>query len=197
MERGGQFPNRILVIQDNMIRRDAQIFRAHVAPQGMWDIRTNAPKLLAKQQKYGDSPVRMIVPGLLEKSRLRITDGRRQFVAVDNYAAVKVGDLEREAKSKKVVKPKFTTDFPRAVIREGAGELTLRAHEGVARTFSSTPRMCEIKDGDRRQLTRTCTPSARSFFKESKDQSVKPMFYRYKDLHQGVKKQDIGRKQEG
>ena len=30
--------------------------------------------------------------------------------------------------SRKVVKPKFTADFPGAVIREGAGELTICEH---------------------------------------------------------------------
>ena len=41
--------------------------------------------------------------------------------------------------SKKVVKPKFTTDFPEAVAREGADELTLRAHEeGALRSFIDT-----------------------------------------------------------
>ena len=42
---------------------------------------------------------------------------------------VKIGDLEKETKSKKGEKPKFTTDFPRAVILEGADELNLRARE--------------------------------------------------------------------
>ena len=44
--------------------------------------------------------------------------------------------------SRKVMKPKFTTDFPDAVVREGADELTLRAtlraEGGVLRTFSDT-----------------------------------------------------------
>ena len=50
----------------------------------------------------------------------------------------------------------------------------------------STPRIGE-KDGGRRLLTRTGTPSARPFFEESKDQSGKPCICRYKDLHQAVK----------
>ena len=45
-------------------------------------------------------------------------------------------DLERETKLKKLVKPKFPTDFPGAVIQEGADELTLRAdEEEVVRSF--------------------------------------------------------------
>ena len=38
-------------------------------------------------------------------------DVLRKFIAVDNNAAVEIGGLEKETKSKKVVKPKFTTDF--------------------------------------------------------------------------------------
>ena len=38
-----------------------------------------------------------------------------------------------------MVKAKFKTDFPEAVVREGADELTLRAEEeGAARTFIDT-----------------------------------------------------------
>ena len=38
-----------------------------------------------------------------------------------------------------MVKPKFTTDFPEAVVREGADELTLRTEEdGMLRTFLET-----------------------------------------------------------
>ena len=69
----------------------------------------------------------MIVPGLLKESRVRIMDWLRLIIALGNCAAVEIGDLEKETRSKKVVKPNFATDYPGAVIREG--ELTLRAHE--------------------------------------------------------------------
>ena len=66
-------------------------------------------------------------------------DGLRKFVVVCNCEAVTSGDLEKETKSKKVVKPNFTTDFPGAAIQEGAGELPLRAHEkDVVRSFVDT-----------------------------------------------------------
>ena len=66
-------------------------------------------------------------------------DGLRKFLDVDNHEAVKVGGLQEGTTSVKVVKPKFTADFPGAVIREGADELTLRTHEeGVVRTFIDT-----------------------------------------------------------
>ena len=58
-------------------------------------------------------------------------DWLRKFIAVDNHKAVKVGDLHRETRSKKVAKPYSTTDFPGAVIWEGADEPTLRAHDFI------------------------------------------------------------------
>ena len=74
---------------------------------------------LINQQKVGDSPVGIVVTGLLERSRSRVMDGLRKFTTVDNHEAVKVGDLHRETRSKKVVMPRITTDFPGAVFREG------------------------------------------------------------------------------
>ena len=82
-------PNRVLVIQDHKNRRNAKVFRAHAAPQGMCDNLSNALKLLANQQKDGDSPVKMVVQGLL-----KIMDGPRKCNAVDNRAE-KIGDLEK------------------------------------------------------------------------------------------------------
>ena len=92
------------------------------------------------QQKDGDSPVRMIVPGLLEKCRRKTMDGLRGcLLQSTKYAAVQIGVLQKEARSKKVVKPKFTKDFLGAVVWEGAGVLTLRAHEeGILRTLIDT-----------------------------------------------------------
>ena len=47
-------------------------------------------------------------------------------MTLDTHEAVKVGDLEKNVEARPVVKPKFTTDFAEAVVREGADELTLR-----------------------------------------------------------------------
>ena len=55
-------------------------------------------------------------------------DGLRKCIKVDNHEAVKVQGLRRDVKSFMVVKPKLTPDFPGAVLREGADELTLRTH---------------------------------------------------------------------
>ena len=87
----------------------------------------------------------------------------KKFVTMDKHEAVKVGDLEKTQESRPVVKPKFTTDFPEAVVREGANELT--PEEGITN---------ETVDGGCRQLTRTGTLSVMPVFKESKDQSGQP-----------------------
>ena len=106
----------------------------------------NALKLLANQQKDGDSPLMRVVQGLQERSRLRVMDGLRKFIMVDNHEAVTHGELDMDVESRKVVKPKCTTDFPGSVVREGADELTLRAdEEGALGTFVDTTNV-----GDRR-----------------------------------------------
>ena len=116
-------PNRVFVIQDGVGPREAKVFRARAAPQGMCENLINSLKLLTNQQKDGDSPVENIATGLLEKSRKGMMDGLRKFVAVDNHEAVKVGGLRQGIQSFKVVKPKFTAYFPGAVIREEPDEL--------------------------------------------------------------------------
>ena len=64
-------PHRILVKkQDSTDRREAKVFRAHAARQGVCDNLINALRLLANQQKDGDSPVEMVVLDFQEKSRL-------------------------------------------------------------------------------------------------------------------------------
>ena len=138
----GGGPNRVLVIRDSTDPRKAKVFRAHAAPQGMCDNLINSLKLLTNQQKDGASPVDNLAARLLETCRRGIMDGLRKFIAVDNHEAVKVGGLHQDTKSFKVVKPKFTTDFLATVIREGADDLTLRAHEeGVLRTFIDTTKI--------------------------------------------------------
>ena len=102
-----------------------------MAPQGSCDNLINALKLLTNHQKDGEGPVGKIVSGLLEKSRSRSMDWLRKFIAVDNHEAVKVGDLHRETRSKKVVTANSTTEISGAVTREGADEPTLRAHDFI------------------------------------------------------------------
>ena len=56
----------------------------------------NALKLLANQQKDGDSPIQDIIMGLKEKCRERITNELRSFIASDNHSAVEVGQVRRD-----------------------------------------------------------------------------------------------------
>ena len=51
---------------------EAKVFRAHAVPQGLCENLINALKLLANQQKDGDSPIENIIVGLKEKCRERI-----------------------------------------------------------------------------------------------------------------------------
>ena len=130
----------ILIVQDITDRRGAKSFRAHAAPQWMCDNMINALEFLATQQQGEDGPAQILVEGLQERSRLKMVEESRRFIATDNHEAIKIGDLERVRESLPVVKPNFTADFPCAVVREGgAGELALRREEeGMLRTFVDT-----------------------------------------------------------
>ena len=55
-----------------------------------------------------------------------------------NHEAVKIGNMERTLDPLSMVKPKITANFPVAVVREGADDLTLRREEGMLRTFSNS-----------------------------------------------------------
>ena len=66
---------------------EAKLFKAHAAPQGPCDNLVNALKLLANQQKEGDSPIQTIVTGLHERSRKGIMEGLRSFITEDNHSA--------------------------------------------------------------------------------------------------------------
>ena len=72
---GGVRPNRILVVQLGVNVNEAKVFKAHAAPLGLCDNLINAVKLLANQQKDGDSTIQSIVTGLHERSRRGIMDG--------------------------------------------------------------------------------------------------------------------------
>ena len=51
--------------------------------RALCDTVINALKLLANQQKDGDSPIRSIVTGLHERSRKGIMEGPRSFIKED------------------------------------------------------------------------------------------------------------------
>ena len=109
-------PNRILAVQIGANADRAKVFKAHAAPLGLCDNLVNALKLLANQQKDGDSPIQS---GLHERSRKGIMDGLRSFIEAGIHR-----------------KPKISEAFPEATISEGADELTLGADEvGTQRAF--------------------------------------------------------------
>ena len=120
-------------------------------------------------------------------------DGPRKFIAVDNHKAVKVGGLRRgmshlwnvsdggsseggrPAGRHKIVKggeAKVYSIFPE-VIREGADELTLQAHEvGVRRTCIDTAYV--VDDGSLRWSMRVGMPLARRFTEELNNKELHP-----------------------
>ena len=102
---------------------------------------------------------------------------------------MKVRDLHRETKSKKVAKPKLTTDFPGAVVREGADESPCEHTKKVCCAPSSTPRMLETNDGGLRWLTRIGMPFCQAIFQGVEGPEWD---YHFQDLHQAVKSKTSG-----
>ena len=57
----------------------AKVFKAHAVPQDLCENLINALKLLANQQKDGDSPVQSVVAGLCERSRKGVTEPEKLY----------------------------------------------------------------------------------------------------------------------
>ena len=81
-----------------------------------------------------------------------------------------------------MLKPKFTTDFPEAVVREAADELALRAdEEGALRTW-------ETKDGSHCLWMRTDWHAiCQAINKGVEGAELETMYDKYAELHQAVK----------
>ena len=77
-----------LVVELGTNEDEAKVFKAHAVLQGLCENLIHALKLLANQQRDGDSPSQNIFYGLERKSRERITNGLRSFIASDNCSAV-------------------------------------------------------------------------------------------------------------
>ena len=75
-----------------------KVFPARAAPRGVCGTLSNALKLLAHQQR--DSLVKVLVAGFQGRSRLKMMDGLRRFIMVDNREAVRVGELEKIMESR-------------------------------------------------------------------------------------------------
>ena len=111
----------------------------------------------------------------LSREKLTIMHGLRRFIMVDNHEAVKVGDLGKNMESS-VAKPKFTTEFPEALVREAAEELTSRAQ----------------KNGSHHSWMRTGTPSARLFSRCVEGAEWKTMYHtQFSGTAQSGEKQEI------
>ena len=115
---------------------EAKGVKAHAALLGLCDNLISSLKLLANQQKDGDSPIQSIVTGLHERSREGIMEWPRSFIRKDNHGALDVGHAHEGIMPTRVRKPKFSEAYPEAAIREGAEELTLRADDvGTLKAF--------------------------------------------------------------
>ena len=160
--------NRLLVVQTGVSASQAKVFKAHAEPQGLCKNLINALKLLANQQKDGDSPIQSIVTGLCERSRTGIMEGLRNFIKVENHSALDVGHLEEGIRPFEVRRLKFKEGCAEASIREGLKELTLRAEEvGSQKSRINVDHIAEDR-WDRPWLTLTGIPFAKQSTKELK-----------------------------
>ena len=105
---GWRAPNSLLVVQTGVSASQAKVFSAHAAPQGLCENLINALKLLANQQKDGDSPIQSIVTGLGERSRKGIMESLRNFIKVDKHCALNEGTRPFEVR-----RPKFEEEVLR------------------------------------------------------------------------------------
>ena len=180
---------RVWVTQGSRDHREANSFSGSCGTTGnlgQLDQRADAPDKPAERWRQHSWKHYLKV----ERSRSRIMDGLRKFIAVDNHAAVKVGDLPRERRPKKVVRPRFATEFSGAVTREGAQE------EGVLRTFIDSPKVEEEKmeaSASRRGLARLLP----GHFQGVEGPEWEAMHHYCKDLHQAVKRKKSGENKEG
>ena len=69
------------------------------AARGSCDNLDYALKLLASQYQCDVSPARVLVKGLQERSRLKMMEGLRKFIMMDNHEAIRTGDLENAQES--------------------------------------------------------------------------------------------------
>ena len=96
-----------------------------------------------------------------------------------------VGCSRQSTKSIKVMKPQFTADFPEAVIREGAEELTSRP-EGVGsrRTFVDTTHVEAERWGP--PVVDADWHACQAIYQGIEGQEPKTMYHYSKDLHHAV-----------
>ena len=92
-------------------------------------------RFLANQQTGWEKPRGHDLRNCARAVQVEIMNELRRFVELDNHEEAKIGDLEA------IKKPKFNRGvFPKAIIRKGVSELTLRENEkGTLRSFVDAP----------------------------------------------------------
>ena len=91
------------------------MFRANAPPNGACENLVCALKLLAQSSSWGgDSFVQVPVEDLQERSRLKMMDEHRRFIAAENHVAGNTGHLEKDSVVVLVVEPKFNKKLPRS-----------------------------------------------------------------------------------
>ena len=131
--------NRLLVVQTSARASRAMVFKAHSVPQDLCENLISALKVLANQQKDGDSSMQRIVTSLCERNKKSIMEGLRNFRKVDNHCALEVGHLKEGTRSFEARRPKFEEERPEVSITERPEELTLRAEVTLRRTGGDRP----------------------------------------------------------
>ena len=109
----------------------------------------NAPKLLANQQKDGDSPVQSVATSFCEGSRNGLVEGLRHFIKVDNHCALDVGHLSVGTRSFAVRRPKFEEGVNQGMIEE----MTLRGRSWLPESMYQCRSQSGGQVGDRPWLT--------------------------------------------
>ena len=165
---------------------EAKVLKAHAAPLELCDNLITALKLLANQQKDGDSPIQSIVTGLHERSRRGIMDGQGRFIQAENHSAVDVGDLRRGTKSHLVQKTPVQRGVPEATIREGADELTLRADAvGTQKTFTNTEHI-EFERWGPPQVGADWHTFCQAICKGTEGKEWEELYYHYREMSQAT-----------
>ena len=179
-------PNWLLVVRTGESVNQAKVFKAHAVPQGPCKNLINAFKLLANQQKDGDSFIQSIVTDLCERNRKGIMDGLRNFMKVDNHCALEVGHLRKGSRSFKIRRPKCEEGSPEVLVRESPDELTLRAEEvGTQKPCINVDHIAKERWGPPLVML-TGKPSARRCTKASKEKDWQDTYEGYKEMSGAV-----------
>ena len=94
----------------------AKVFKTHAVPQGVCENWINAPKLLANQQKDGDSPIQSIVTGLIERKQKRHYGApEKLYKSGQSFVLWKWAICREGTRSIELRRPKFEEVVPRGV----------------------------------------------------------------------------------